>query len=134
MAGQEGAQGRGPDREEPGHHRREVPPLFLATWESAVSDPDPLVALGATRALMGHLSAWEAKLAAEAVAQGATWERIGSSVGVSRQAAWERFHRDVAEFRRQVRQEARALKERHRDEMHKWREEVKQRALEHWLG
>ncbi len=113
---------------------RRVPALLQATWECAVSDPDPLVALGATRALVGHLSTWEAKLAAEAVAAGATWEMIGNSVGVSRQAAWERFHQDVADLRRQLRQEARALRERHRQELREWREAVAQRARERWPG
>lgn len=82
---------------------RKVPALLVQTWEAATTDPDPLVALGATRALGALLSTWEAKLASEAVASGATWEAIGSSVGVSRQAAWQRFHRDVGDFRRQVR-------------------------------
>jgi hypothetical protein len=71
---------------------RKVPPLMTATWEAATSDPDPLAALGATRALVGLLSTWEPHLVTEAVAAGATWERIGGSVGVSRQAAWARFH------------------------------------------
>ncbi len=97
-------------------------------WESATSDPDPLAALGATRALVGLLSTWEAKLAREAAAAGATWEAIGSSVGVSRQAAWERFHEDVAEIKRQVRREARAIRDRHRQEMHELRDEMKRRA------
>src|ERR1700722_723484 len=85
---------------------RQVPPLMIATWESATSDPDPLGALGATRALVGLLSTWESRLAAEAVAAGATWESVGGSVGVSRQAAWERFHNDVHAFRAQVKNEA----------------------------
>jgi hypothetical protein len=81
---------------------RKVPPLMTATWEAATSDPDPLAALGATRALVALLSTWEPQLVTEAVAAGATWETIGGSVGVSRQAAWERFHTEVHDFRRQV--------------------------------
>ncbi len=108
---------------------RKVPPLLTQTWETATTDPDPLVALGATRALAALLSTWEAKLASEAVADGATWEAIGSSVGVSRQAAWERFHHDVDEFRRQVKSAARTLKERQRQEWKEFREDVKHRAL-----
>jgi hypothetical protein len=107
---------------------RELPPLMAATWESATSDPDPLVALGATRALIGLLSTWEARLATEAMTAGSTWEAIGSSVGVSRQAAWERFHQDVSELKRQVKAQARALKERHKQEMLEFREDVKRRA------
>ena len=107
---------------------RSVPPIMTATWESALADPDPLVALGASRALVGLLSTWEAKLATEAVAEGATWEAIGSSVGVSRQAAWERFHHDVADFKHQIKTELHALRDRHRQEMLDWRDEVKRRA------
>ena len=113
---------------------RAVPPLMTATWESATGDPDPLAALGATRALMGLLSTWEAKLATEAVATGATWEAIGSSVGVSRQAAWERFHRDVADFKRQIKTEMHALRDRHRQEMLDFRDEVKRRARQRGRG
>src|SRR5579863_5525571 len=107
---------------------RKVPPLLVQTWETATTDPDPLVALGATRALNALLSTWETKLASEAVASGATWEAIGSSVGVSRQAAWERFHRDVADFRRQVKTAARTLKDRHRQEWQAFRDDVRRRA------
>lgn len=107
---------------------RSVPPLMVATWETATSDPDPLVALGAARALVGLLSTWEAKLASEAVADGATWEAIGSSVGVSRQAAWERFHEDVADLKHQLKSDLHALRDRHRQEMLELRDEFKRRA------
>ncbi len=113
---------------------RDVPAIMSAAWESAISDPDPLVALGATRALVGLLSTWETRLAREAVATGATWEDIGSSVGVTRQAAWERFHRDVAEFKRQVKQEARALRDRQKREMAEFRDEVVRLAKDHGFG
>ncbi|HLI73040.1 MAG TPA: hypothetical protein VKU86_04110 [Acidimicrobiales bacterium] len=109
-------------------HVRPLPPLMAEAWKSATTDPDPLNALGATRALTGLLSTWEAKLAAEAAAAGATWEAIGSSVGVSRQAAWERFHLDVAEFKRQVKSDLHALRDRHRQEMLEFRNEVKRRV------
>ena len=110
---------------------RSIPPLMRATWESATSDPDPLAALGATRALMALLSTWEAKLAVEAVASGATWEAIGSSLGVSRQAAWEHLHDHVEEFRNHVKSEARALRDRHRQEMLEFREEVRRKAKDY---
>ena len=110
---------------------RAVPSLMTATWETAIGDPDPLSALGATRALGGLLSTWEAKLATEAVQAGATWEAIGGSVGVSRQAAWERFHHDVAEFRHQVKAELHALRDRHRQEMEQFRDDVRRRARGH---
>ncbi len=107
---------------------REVPPLLTQTWETATRDPDPLVALGAARALHALLSTWEAKLASEAVTSGATWEAIGSSVGVSRQAAWQRFHHDVDDFRRHFKDAARTLKERQREEWREFRDDVKRRA------
>ena len=107
---------------------RRVPALMAEAWASATTDPDPLAALGATRALVGLLSTWEARLAAEAMATGATWEAIGSSVGVSRQAAWERFHLDVAEFKRQVKSDLHAMRDRHRQEMLEFRNEVKRRV------
>ncbi len=113
---------------------RNIPPLMSAAWESATSDPDPLAALGATRALMGLLSTWEVKLAVEAVAAGATWEAIGSSLGVSRQAAWEHFHHHVAEFKHQVRAEARALRDRHRQEMLEFRDDVRRKAKEYRIS
>ena len=107
---------------------RPVPPLMAASWEAATTDPDPLAALGATRALVGLLSTWEAQLVGEAMEAGATWETIGGSVGVSRQAAWERFHADVHQFRHQVRAEARALRDRHRKEMDAFKNDVRGRA------
>ena len=100
-------------------------------WTNATTDPDPLAALGATRALIGLLSTWETKLATEAAAAGATWEAIGSSVGVTRQAAWERFHVDVAELKRQVKTDLHALRDRHRQEMLDFRDELKRRVKGH---
>ena len=110
---------------------RKVPPLMSATWEAATSDPDPLAALGATRALVGLLSTWEPQLVAEAVAGGATWESIGGSVGVSRQAAWERFHSEVHDFRRRVKDEARALRDRHHKEWDEFEDNVRSHAKTH---
>jgi hypothetical protein len=104
---------------------------MTATWEAATSDPDPLAALGASRALVALLSTWESQLVAEAVAAGATWESIGGSVGVSRQAAWERFHKDVHEFRQQVKAEARALRDRHRKEWDEFKEDLRSQAKAH---
>ncbi len=104
---------------------------MTAAWDAATSDPDPLAALGATRALVGLLSTWESQLVAEAVAAGATWEAVGGSVGVSRQAAWERFHEHVHEFRRQVKADARVLRERHRREWDEFKENVRSQAGHH---
>jgi len=107
---------------------RAVPHLMTAAWETALFDPDPLVALAATRALGELLSTWEAKLAAEAMAHGATWGAIGSSVGVSRQAAWERFHGDVADFTRQVKAARRLLEERQRQQWNELRAQITRHA------
>src|SRR5713226_8886872 len=104
---------------------REVPPLLAQAWGTATGDGDPLLALGATRALRAHLSTWEAQLVGEAVADGATWETIGSSVGVSRQAAWQRFHHEAHDFRRQWKSEFNDLRNKHRDEMMELRDRLK---------
>ena len=106
----------------------EVPALMVASWEAATTNPDPLAALGASRALVGLLSTWEAQLVREAVADGATWEMIGGTFGVSRQAAWERFHGDVQEFRRRVESDVHELRDRHRQEMRELRESVRGEA------
>jgi hypothetical protein len=107
---------------------RKIPPLMVATWEAATADPDPLAALGATRALASLLSTWETQLVGEAVADGATWEVIGGTVGVSRQAAWERFHSDVNEFRRRMKNDLHDLRSRHRQEMLEFKESLKSQA------
>jgi hypothetical protein len=116
------------DAQDEPHEPRKVPPLMTATWEAATTDPDPLAALGASRALVGLLSTWEAQLVGEAVAAGATWEVIGGTVGVSRQAAWERFHSDVHEFRRRMKNDLHELRNRHRQEMLELRESLKGQA------
>jgi hypothetical protein len=113
---------------------RRIPSLMQATWEAATADPDPLAALGATRALVALLSTWEAQLVGEAVANGATWETIGSSVGVSRQAAWQRFHDDSHDFRHRVKTEMHDLRNKHRDEMVGLREHIKDEAAERGRG
>lgn len=114
---------------------RQPTPLMTAAWEAATTEPDPLTALGATRALNELLSTWEAQLVKEAVAAGATWEAIGSSVGISRQAAWARFRHDIPEevhqFHREVRDQARAMRGRQRKEWNEFKDEVRSRAREH---
>jgi len=109
---------------------RKLAPLMTATWEAATSDPDPLAALGASRALVGLLSTWEAQLVGEAIAAGATWEVVGATVGVTRQAAWERFHNDKHEFRSRVKSDAQQLRDRHRREVLEFRDSVKNQAKE----
>ena len=70
---------------------RRIPDPLREAWQLALRHPDPLIALGAARAVRAHLANWEAELAAEAIDHGATWEMIGDATGTSRQAAWERF-------------------------------------------
>src|SRR5947199_8218289 len=93
-----------------------VPELMTQAWQTATGDDDPLVALGATRALKALLSTWESQLVRDAMADGATWESIGDSVGVSRQAAWDRFHHEVGELRRQRRHDMEELRRRLRED------------------
>ncbi len=107
---------------------RRIPALMTAAWASATAAADPLEALGATRALAGLLSGWESRLVAEATEAGATGEVVGGAVGISRQAAWERFHDDVKGFRDEVKDEAAALRARHRREVREFRARVKERA------
>lgn len=57
----------------------------------------PLDALRAGRDARELLPAWESHLARQALADGATWEAIGSALGISRQAAWERLRPGIAE-------------------------------------
>src|SRR5438067_13787077 len=95
---------------------RQVPELMEHAWQTATADADPLVALGATRALKAHLSTWETQLVREAMADGATWESIGDSVGVSRQAAWDRFHDEVHDLRRQMHKDVQELRRRYRED------------------
>ena len=107
---------------------RPVPLVMTTTWDTALADPDPLVALGATRALAPLLATWEARLVGEATAAGATWETVGATVGVSRQAAWERFHAEAGEFRRRWKSELHNLRERHHQEMEELRDRLKDEA------
>lgn len=75
---------------------RPVPRALEDAWQLALGHADPLIALAAARAVRAHLGNWEAELAAEAIASGATWEMVGEATGVSRQAAWERFRARAA--------------------------------------
>ena len=104
---------------------RPVPEVLLTAWRTAISDPDPLVALGAVRALHPLLASWEGQLAREAQAAGATWETIGGAVGVSRQAAWARFRDESHEYRRKIEAEVREMRERHRQESMEMRERIR---------
>lgn len=102
-----------------------MPEVLTVTWRTATTDPDPLVALGAVRALAPLLSSWEGQLAREAQAGGATWETIGETIGVTRQAAWARFRSDMDDYRREVEREARDMRARHRQEVRELRDRVR---------
>lgn len=56
-----------------------------------LEDEDALSALAAARDLRTLLYEWEGVLARKGVAEGASWEEVGSLLGVSRQAAWTRY-------------------------------------------
>ena len=57
---------------------------------------EALAALAAMPALRDALHRWEATLAREALAAGASWTTIGDALGTSRQAAWERLRPAIA--------------------------------------
>lgn len=109
----------------PSAEPRSVPEVLTVTWRTATTDPDPLVALGAVRALDPLLASWEGQLAREAQAAGATWETIGETIGVTRQAAWARFRTEIDDYRHQIEQEARDMRARHRQEVRDLRDRVR---------
>jgi hypothetical protein len=124
---------------------RHVPEDLSASWERATADPDPLAALGSTRALARGVGRWQGSLVAEALGNGATWEQIGHTLGVSRQAAWARFRNvleekgegsmeaEIAELKRKIQEEAQSLREAMKaiDESHrKARTEARDRLRE----
>ena len=64
---------------------------------SAVTDAgDSHGSLAGMAALRDALSRWEASLARDALATGASWTTIGQALGTSRQAAWERLRPGIA--------------------------------------
>lgn len=68
-----------------------------ARMAEALAEGDALAALAAARDLRALLYEWEGVLARKGVADGASWEEIGSLLGVSRQAAWTRYREPSAE-------------------------------------
>jgi hypothetical protein len=77
--------------------RLRQPAALVTAWTTVVGEVHPLTALAAARDLKEHLADWEAQLAREALAAGATWDTIGRALGISRQAAWERLRPRIAE-------------------------------------
>lgn len=67
------------------------PSELRAAIDGASGVDDPLAALAHVATVRDELGRWEAMLAREALADGASWATIGAALGTSRQAAWERL-------------------------------------------
>lgn len=70
---------------------RQIPHELKKCWDDGTGHSDPLAALSATKEFWPRWAEWQATLAREAIANGATWDEIGRAMGTSRQAAWGRF-------------------------------------------
>lgn len=95
----------------------DVPGELNDAWSKATGADDSLTALSRMATLRDALSRWEAGLARDALAMGASWTTIGEALGTSRQAAWERLRPAIAaaieaDRRRVNEQRARAAKRR----------------------
>src|SRR4051794_22045651 len=69
---------------------------LVAAWSSLTGADDALGALARLAAFREALARWEADLARDALAGGASWQTIGQTLGTSRQAAWERLRPGIA--------------------------------------
>ena len=74
----------------------EVPGELVDAWTKATGADDSLTALARMGVLRDSLNQWEAVLARDALANGASWATIGEALGTSRQAAWERLRPAIA--------------------------------------
>lgn len=97
----------------------ELPDELVDAWSKLTDAGDSLTALGGMAAFREALGRWEAALARDALADGASWTTIGEALGTSRQAAWERLRPGIAaaieaDRRRVEEQRARAAKRRGR--------------------
>lgn len=70
---------------------RQIPRELEQCWNDGTRHSNPLTALRATKEFWPLWAQWQAALAREAIANGATWDEIGQAMGTSRQAAWGRF-------------------------------------------
>ncbi|NPU85513.1 MAG: hypothetical protein HPY65_13635 [Syntrophaceae bacterium] len=70
---------------------RQIPRELEQCWNDGTRHSNPLIALHATKEFWPLWAQWQAALAREAIADGATWDEIGQAMGISRQAAWGRF-------------------------------------------
>jgi hypothetical protein len=95
----------------------ELPGELVDAWAAVTRADDALSALAHMAVLRDALGGWEAGLARDALANGASWTTIGDALGTSRQAAWERLRPAIAaaieaDRRRVEEQRARAAKRR----------------------
>jgi hypothetical protein len=74
----------------------ELPGELVDAWSGVTDAEDSLASLTGMAALRDALSRWEASLARDALAAGASWTTIGQALGTSRQAAWERLRPGIA--------------------------------------
>src|SRR6476646_952454 len=74
----------------------DLPGELVDAWGAASGADDSLSALAQMPAPRDALSRWEAALARDALAHGASWTTIGQALGTSRQAAWERLRPGIA--------------------------------------
>ena len=94
-----------------------VPGKLNDAWSKVTDATDALTALGNMPNLREALNQWEASLARDALANGASWAVIGEALGTSRQAAWERLRPGIAaaieaDRKRLTQQRARAARRR----------------------
>ena len=95
----------------------DVPGELNDAWAKVTDASDSLAALGNMPMFRDALNQWEASLARDALANGASWATIGEALGTSRQAAWERLRPAIAaaieaDKRRLTQQRARAARRR----------------------
>lgn len=74
----------------------ELPAELADAWSRVTGAEDSLNALNSMPNLRDALNRWEASLARDALANGASWTTIGQALGTSRQAAWERLRPAIA--------------------------------------
>lgn len=74
----------------------ELPGELADAWSNVTGADDSLTALTGMAAFRETLTRWEASLARDALATGASWTTIGQALGTSRQAAWERLRPGIA--------------------------------------
>ena len=97
----------------------ELPGELVDAWNTVTAADDSLTAITGMAELREALIRWEASLARDALANGASWTTIGQALGTSRQAAWERLRPGIAaaieaDRRHLEEQRARAAKRRGR--------------------